>query len=69
MLKGTPEERWVAIYAAAFVAEWQDFRRSGRSLDDDDVARFVEEAKAMADWSSEGEALAAREFMSLLGKK
>lgn len=70
MLKGTPEERWVAVYAAAMVNEYQQWRRTARdSLCDNDVARFVCEAKALADWSSEGEAIAAREFMSILRKK
>lgn len=68
------DARWLAVYAAAFVAEHMEARRRGRcscawpcececglgaALDDESVDRATEEGEALADW--EMERRAARE--------
>jgi hypothetical protein len=47
------DARWLAVYAAAFVAEHMEARRLGAALDDESVDRATEEGEALADWELE----------------
>jgi hypothetical protein len=54
-VRGTEDQRWLAVYGAAFVAEWREWHRLGREVRDEHVERFVAEAEAVADWAAECE--------------
>jgi len=47
------DARWLAVYGAAFVAEFAEARRLGAVLDDEVVDRATEEGEAIADWELE----------------
>jgi len=44
---------WASVYGASFALEMRAHLSLGRELTDKDVARFIEEAAAAADWERE----------------
>lgn len=55
-LKGTPEERWVAIYAAEFVRRIAEAKPGIRvDYSDELIEREMREAASLADWARENE--------------
>jgi hypothetical protein len=46
-------ERFLSVYGAAIAVQWSTHIREGRGLDDCVIRRFIEEARALAQWTEE----------------
>ena len=46
-------ERYLSVYGAAIAVQWAQHVRDGRGLGSDEIRRFVEEARALAEWTEE----------------
>jgi hypothetical protein len=46
-------DRFLSVYGAAIAVQWAAHVREGRGLDEDSIRRFIEEARALAQWTED----------------
>ena len=46
-------DRFLSVYGAAIAVQWAAHVSEGRGLDDKSIRRFIEEARALAEWTEE----------------
>jgi hypothetical protein len=46
-------DRFLSVYGATIAVQWAAHVREGKELDDSSVRRFIEEARALAQWTEE----------------
>jgi hypothetical protein len=49
----TARDRFLSVYVATVAVQWAAHVREGRGLDEDSIRRFIEEARALAEWTEE----------------
>jgi hypothetical protein len=46
-------ERFLSVYGAAIAVQWFEHVRAGGRLDDDEIRRFIFDARALAEWTED----------------